>query len=844
MGKIYEFLGLTVGVIVHDLDDGERRAAYAADITYGTNNEFGFDYLRDNMKFELTDCVQRGHYHAIVDEVDSILIDEARTPLIISGPTDQTTDKYARARKIIPELEMGEEVESIDHKRQAELGIQLSEGEKFLSGDYIVDEKQRTIGVTDRGWETIESLLGIGNIADAENWDLKHYVETAIKAHALYKRDVDYVVKDGEVIIVDTFTGRLMPGRRWSDGLHQSIEAKEGVSIRKEDQTLATITFQNYFRLYKKLSGMTGTAETEAAEFEKIYKLEIVVIPTNKPMLRLENPDVVYRTEKEKYTAAAEDIAILHEKKQPVLVGTTSIEKSERLSGILQRKGVRHVVLNAKFHEREAEIVAQAGRLGMVTISTNMAGRGTDILLGGNPEFMTRQELVKKGRARAISVAEGAISPMAPVGFLRFYYNGQEFEISGPEWAEAFKVHAEAAQQDHEQVIAAGGLFILGTERHESRRIDNQLRGRAGRQGDPGESRFYLSLEDDLMRIFAKQWVSTLLERLGMEEGVPIESKMISNRIEAAQKAVEAQNFDSRKHLLEYDDVMNKQREAVYGVRRRLLEGVDQRELILEDYVGGILSGFLDEFAGEKLHPGQWDLKGLDDKLEGQFGLRLAAAGIKPLELSRHELGEAIFEKLKQDYEGKEKILSSPTMRYHERMVMLSVIDGLWKDHLLEMDHLKEGIGLRGYAQQDPLVAYKRESYDMFEAMMAKFQEDTVRFLFRMQIMGPDGQPVNAAPEARREVPKAPPVASAAHPLTLDAEPREISIAMRQPSTTIDALEKEFHRKKVRELEAASMAGAGDASQPAQRRTGEKVGRNDPCPCGSGKKYKKCHGAE
>jgi len=831
-------------VIVHDLDDNERRAAYAADITYGTNNEFGFDYLRDNMKFEINDCVQRGHYYAIVDEVDSILIDEARTPLIISGPTDQTTDKYARVRKIIPDLELGEEIESIDHKRQAELGIQLGEGEKYLTGDYIVDEKQRTIGVTDSGWETIEKLLGIGNIADAENWELKHYVETGIKAHALYKRDVDYVVKDGEVIIVDTFTGRLMPGRRWSDGLHQSIEAKEGVNIRKEDQTLATITFQNYFRLYKKLSGMTGTAETEAAEFEKIYKLEIVVIPTNKPMLRLENPDVVFRTEKEKYKAAADDIATLHEKQQPVLVGTTSIEKSERLSGILQRKGVRHVVLNAKFHEREAEIVAQAGRLGMVTIATNMAGRGTDILLGGNPEFMTRQELVKKSRARAISVAEGAISPMAPMGFLRFYYQGQEFEVAEPEWAEAFKVHAEAAQQDHEQVIAAGGLFILGTERHESRRIDNQLRGRAGRQGDPGESRFYLSLEDDLMRIFAKQWVSTLLERLGMEEGVPIESRMISKRIEGAQKAVEAQNFESRKHLLEYDDVMNKQREAVYSLRRQLLEGVEQRELILEDYVGGILSGFLDEFAGEKLHPDQWNIKGLDEKLEGQFGLRLAAAGIRPLELSRHELGEAIFEKLKQDYETKEKILSAPTMRYHERMVMLSVIDGLWKDHLLAMDHLKEGIGLRGYAQQDPLVAYKRESYDMFEAMMLKFQEDTVRFLFRMQIMGPDGQAVNAAPEVRREVPKAPPVASAAHPLTLDAEPREISIATRQPSTTIDALEKEFHRKKVRELEAASLAGAGDASQPAQRRTGEKVGRNDPCPCGSGKKYKKCHGAE
>jgi len=847
MGKIYEFLGLTVGVIVHDLDDNERRAAYAADITYGTNNEFGFDYLRDNMKFELKDCVQRGHYYAIVDEVDSILIDEARTPLIISGPTDQTTDKYARVKKIIPELKLGEEIEWSDSKRAAELGLELREGEKYLTGDYIVDEKQRTIGVTDDGWVTIEKLLGIDNIADAENWDLKHYVETAIKAHALYRRDVEYVVKDGEVIIVDTFTGRLMPGRRWSDGLHQSIEAKEGVNIRKEDQTLATITFQNYFRLYKKLSGMTGTAETEAAEFEKIYKLEIVVIPTNKAMRRLENPDVIYRTEKEKYKAVADDIAILHEKMQPVLVGTVSIEKSERLSGILQRKGVKHVVLNAKFHEREAEIVAQAGRLGMVTISTNMAGRGTDILLGGNPDFMARQELVKKGKARAISANEGAINPMAPAGFLRFYYNGQEFEVAEPDWAEAFKGHADAALIDHGQVIEAGGLFILGTERHESRRIDNQLRGRAGRQGDPGESRFYLSLEDDLMRIFAKQWVSTLLERLGMEEGMPIEGKMISNRIEAAQKAVEAQNFESRKHLLEYDDVMNKQREAVYGVRRRLLEGLDQRDLILEDYVGGILSSALDEFAGEKLHPDQWNMKGLDERLLGQFGITLGTAGINAQ--NRHELGDSLFEKLKQDYEAKEKILGPETMRYHERMVMLSVIDGLWKEHLLNMDHLKEGIGLRGYAQRDPLVEYKRESFDMFEAMMLKFQEDTVRFLFRMQILGPDGQPVNAAPEVRREIPKAPPVASAARlPVsegaTLTAPTEEIPISTRQPSTTIDALEKEFARKKQRELAAASRSGGGDASQPAQRRTGEKVGRNDPCPCGSGKKYKKCHGAE
>jgi preprotein translocase subunit SecA len=433
---------------------------------------------------------------------------------------------------------------------------------------------------------------------------------------------------------------------------------------------------------------------------------------------------------------------------------------------------------------------------------------------------------------------------MAPAGFLRFYYNGQEFEIAEPDWAEVFKVHAEAARQDHEKVVESGGLFILGTERHESRRIDNQLRGRAGRQGDPGASRFYLSLEDDLMRIFAKQWVSTLLERLGMEEGVPIESRMISNRIEAAQKAVESQNFESRKHLLEYDDVMNKQREAVYGLRRQLLEGVDQREIILEDFVGEVLSAALDEFAGEKVRPDQWNVKGLAERLVGQFGLNLEAAGIKPPELSRHELGEAIFEKLKEDYEAKEKILGTETMRYHERMVMLSVIDGLWKDHLLSMDHLKEGIGLRGYAQQDPLVAYKRESYDMFEAMILKFHEDTARFLFRMQILGPDGQPVDAAPRPNRVVPPAPPVASAAHPLTLDAEPREISIHTRQASTTIDALEKEFQRKKQRDLEAASMAGAGDASQPSQRRTGEKVGRNDPCPCGSGKKYKKCHGAE
>ncbi len=658
MGKIYEFLGLTVGVIVHDLDDNQRRQAYAADITYGTNNEFGFDYLRDNMKFEIADCVQRGHYFAIVDEVDSILIDEAPTPLIISGPTDQTPDKYVRVNRIIPGLEQGEEIE---------------QGEtKILTGDYVVDEKHKTISVTDEGWEKIEGLLGIGNIADVENWDLKHHVEVAIKAHTLYKHDVQYVVKDGEVIIVDEFTGRLMPGRRWSDGLHQAVEAKEGVNIRREDQTLATITFQNYFRLYKKLSGMTVTAETEAAEFDKIYKLDIVVIPTNKPMRRLENPDVVYRTAKEKYFAVADEIAGLNEKGQPVLVGTTSIEKSELLSQILQRKGVRHVVLNAKFHEREAEIVAQAGRLGMVTIATNMAGRGTDILLGGNAEFVAKQDLVKKGLARSISVAEGAINPMAAPGMLRFYYQGQEFETTQAEWDRTYAAHSSNVATEHDAVIQAGGLHILGTERHESRRIDNQLRGRAGRQGDPGASRFYLSLEDDLMRIFAKEWVSTLLQKMGMEEGVPIESRMISNRIEAAQKAVESQNFEARKHLLEYDDVMNKQREAVYGLRRQLLEGLDQKELIVEDYVANILSDLMDEYLPEKIHPDQWDMDTFRTKLTEQFGVDLNAELPDMNELTRHEIGEALFDRLKDRYAAKEQIIGDSQMRFHERMIMPS----------------------------------------------------------------------------------------------------------------------------------------------------------------------------
>ncbi len=881
MGKIYGFLGLSVGVIVHDLDDAQRRAAYAADITYGTNNEFGFDYLRDNMKFDLKDMVQRGQYYCIVDEVDSILIDEARTPLIISGPTDQTTDKYARVNIIIPDLELGELIENLETKT--------------WSGDFVVDEKARAITVTDEGWEKIEKLLGIGNIADPENWDLKHHVEVAIKAHNLYKRDVEYVVKDGEVIIVDTFTGRLMPGRRWSDGLHQAVEAKEGVAIRKEDQTLATITFQNYFRMYKKLSGMTGTAETEAAEFDKIYKLDIVVIPTNRTMRRLEQQDVVYRTAKEKYFAVADEIARLHEEKQPVLVGTTSIEKSELLSDILKRKGIRHVVLNAKFHEKEAEIVAQAGRLGMVTIATNMAGRGTDILLGGNADFMARQDLVRKSQARALAVAEGEIHPVAPAGMIRFFYAGQEFETTEANWDAATAAHSGAASTEHESVITAGGLHIIGTERHESRRVDNQLRGRAGRQGDPGASRFYLSLEDDLMRIFAREWVSTLLQRLGMEEGVPIESGMISRRIESAQKAVESQNFESRKHVLEYDDVMNKQREAVYGLRRQLMEGVDQKQLITDDYVSTIMSNMLDGFAPEKAHPDQWKSDELFNALFDQFGARFNSE-VDIAALNRHDLGESIFEKLGARYAVKEQILGSDAMRYHERVVMLSVLDGLWKDHLLAMDHLKEGIGLRGYAQQDPLVAYKKESFEMFETMMLRFQEDTVRHLFRMQIIGPDGTPIetpeqfeqiqNQAPnqvqnqaqlagmqhppipdpeapqpngrppqilppsaepsmpvshpaDAPAPVSQLPPLQPKPAPQLVRSQPRSAA-----PTTTIDRLEREFEQRKQRELDGARKAGSpsnGNGSAP--RVTGQKVGRNDDCPCGSGKKYKKCHGA-
>ncbi|HLX73339.1 MAG TPA: preprotein translocase subunit SecA [Terriglobales bacterium] len=834
MGKIYRFLDLSVGVIVHDLDDEERREAYGADITYGTNNEFGFDYLRDNMKFDLKDCVQRGHFFGIVDEVDSILVDEARTPLIISGSSDESTDKYFKVNRIIPKLEKGEEIEK-------------SLEEKILTGDYVVDEKHKTITVSDEGWEKVEKLLGIGNIADPENWDLKHHVETAIKAHALYRRDVDYVVKDGEVIIVDEFTGRLMPGRRWSDGLHQAIEAKEGVKVERENQTLATITFQNYFRMYKKLAGMTGTAETEAEEFEKIYGLNVIVIPTNRVLRRLENPDVVYRTTREKYFAAADEIQKLHANGQPILVGTTSIEKSERLSELLKKKNIKHVVLNAKYHEKEAEIVAQAGRKDMVTIATNMAGRGTDILLGGNPEFMAKKECMKKGIARPVKTAEGVIEAAAEnPEFTRWYYEGKEFEVPTAQWNEIFNRYKAETDAEHEQVIAAGGLHILGTERHEARRIDNQLRGRAGRQGDPGSSRFYLSLEDDLMRIFAKEWVSNLLQKLGMEEGVPIESRLISRRIEAAQKAVEAQNFEARKHLLEYDDVMNKQREAVYGLRHQLLEGLDQKELILEDYVAGILSELMDKYAAKETHPEDWDVKALKNEIFTRFGVDIEKEGVKAAQMSRQELGDAVFEKLRERYDAKEQLIGAEAMRYHERMIMLSVLDSQWKDHLLSMDHLKEGIGLRGYGQHDPLVEYKRESFDMFEAMMNRFQEDTVRYLYLMQVI--DQRRAAGGDEEGGGL-----AFAGGGPPELDGgdgagvrvpQPGGDGRQPRRAATSVDELEEEFQRKKRRELEQARMAGTGEY-QPVQQvvRGAAKIGRNDPCPCGSGKKYKRCCGA-
>ena len=763
MAQLYHALGLSVGVIQHDasflfdpsyeasdkrlqsLRPCTRSEAYRADITYGTNNEYGFDYLRDNLIVsDLNQYVQRELNFAIVDEVDSILIDEARTPLIISGPTDQTTDLYYRINAILPQL-------------KHEL-------------DYTIEEKTKTASLTEEGNVRVEKLLGVDNLYDPDNMDLVHHVVKALQAHTLYKRDVDYVVKDGEVIIVDEFTGRLMPGRRWSDGLHQAVEAKEGVKIANENQTLASVTFQNYFRMYKKLGGMTGTADTEAAEFAKIYNLDVNVVPTNRNMVRLDYADVVYRTEKEKFAAIVEEIKECHERGQPVLVGTISIEKSEKLASLLSRNGVKHNVLNAKQHEREAEIVAQAGRKGAVTIATNMAGRGTDILLGGNADFMFKQVLYREENLpdeRKLAVYED------------------------------IRADSEKNKQD---VVALGGLHILGTERHESRRIDNQLRGRAGRQGDPGTSRFYLSLEDDLMRIFASERVSQLMLKLGMEEGVPIEHGMVTRAIANAQKKVEAHNFEIRKQLLEYDDVMNKQRQVIYQHRHAVLAGENLKEDLL-DMMAGMIDSAMAIYCPVEQYPEEWDMKGLVEMMQGQFGIDITQGknddGASLRELGRDALAEDLRKLVHEGYERKEQELGSDLMRFLEKTFMLQVIDHHWKDHLLGMDHLRDGIGLRGYGQKDPLIEYKKEGYDLFAGMMQRVKSDALERLFKVQAVKND-TPADAPPP--------PPV-----------------ISRPQPKLTLNR-------------------GDERAAPQTVQRSDDKVGRNDPCPCGSGKKYKKCHG--
>jgi preprotein translocase subunit SecA len=825
MSPLYRALGLSVGVIVHDLDDDQRRAAYGADITYGTNNEFGFDYLRDNMKYDLAHCVQRGHHFAIVDEVDSILIDEARTPLIISGPSEESTDKYARIDKIIPKL-----IQDID---------------------YTVDEKHRTVTLTEEGFSKCERLLGLANLSDPGNIAYLHHVNQALRAHSLYKIDVDYVNKDGEIIIVDEFTGRQMPGRRWSDGLHQAVEAKEGVKIERENQTLATITFQNYFRMYKKLSGMTGTASTEAAEFSKIYNLEVTIIPTNRELIRKEYSDVVYRTEKEKFEAVvngilqednslANGIRQLNERGQPVLVGTISIEKSEAIAELLKKNRIPHEVLNAKQHERESRIVAQAGRKGAVTVATNMAGRGTDILLGGNPEQMTRDHFLKNKLAMPYAAAPAVIPAEPPPGeaaqpvaqMVLFQNEGKIFQVPADQWKPVFEGFAEQCKAEHDEVVALGGLHILGTERHEARRIDNQLRGRAGRQGDPGSSRFFLSLEDDLMRIFGGERIKALMYRFGMTEGVPIESKMISNRIENAQKSVEAQNFDARKHLLEYDDVMNKQRETIYSIRRSALEGKDQRDYVL-GIAEDVVRELVETFCPREQHPDQWNTTQFLAEANAQFGVDMKAAGADPAALSHEQLADAAVEAVRKRYEEKETQFGADLMRWLERRIILDVVDSQWKDHLLSLDHLKEGIGLRGYGQKDPLVEFKKEAFILFEDMMTRIDNETIRYLFHIQVQQGEQPGSGGAPQAPSPQQPPRPRAAAASAAARAGEPEHLP-----------AVAREIERRQQRQQKDLQyQTGPAQAEAPKPVRAGAKVGRNDPCPCGSGKKYKKCHGA-
>jgi preprotein translocase subunit SecA len=747
MGPLYRMLGLTVGTIQHDMDDTSRKLAYQADIVYGTNNEFGFDYLRDHMKFALDDCVQRELHYAIVDEVDSILIDEARTPLIISGPAEQSTDLYYRIDRIIPRLKKED--------------------------DYAIDEKARSVILAEDGVQHVEDLLHVENLYDPQNIEILHHVTQALRAHALFKKDVDYVVKDGEVIIVDEFTGRLMPGRRWSDGLHQAVEAKEKVKIANENQTLATITFQNYFRMYTKLAGMTGTADTEAQEFHTIYNLDVMVIPTNRALIRHNYPDVVYRTEAEKFKAVVDEIEDLYGAGRPALVGTISIEKSEHLSRLLRQRGIPHNVLNAKQHEREAEIVAQAGRYKAVTIATNMAGRGTDIVLGGNAEFRTREEFRQRG--------------LDPVN------------VAPEEWQIVYDEMKAQADHERDQVLKAGeigGLHIIGTERHESRRIDNQLRGRSGRQGDPGSSRFYLSLGDDLLRIFGSDRLSSIMSKLGMVEGEPIEHRMITKAIEGAQRKVEGHNFEIRKHLLEYDDVMNKQREVIYELRTQVLGATQLKDTFLE-MLEEVVEDLVAEQLSADLHPEEWDLVALREGLKRHFGADVDVQDFPRTGADLTSLREFIFERLRQSYDHKEAQMGEPMMRHLEKVVMLQIIDTLWKDHLLAMDHLKEGIGLRGYAQKNPLNEYKREAFEIFAAMMSLIKVEIAEYLFKIQ-----------------------------------------AGKLEEPVRKVDG-----HKPRYIEHRGGGLEGSGDGKPAPVRREGRKIGRNEPCPCGSGKKYKRCCGA-
>jgi preprotein translocase subunit SecA len=857
MGRIYRFLGMTVGVIQHELNDAERQVAYAADITYGTNNEFGFDYLRDNMKFDLSQYVQRGHRYAIVDEVDSILIDEARTPLIISGPADESTDLYYEVDRIIPRLKPGAVIRG-DTKAEEREAIDAT-------GDYIVDEKHKTVTLTESGMAKAEQMLSHrlsgGHIYDLENAHIKHHVDQALRAHAIFKLDVDYMVKDGEVVIVDEFTGRLMPGRRWSDGLHQAVEAKEKVKIERENQTLATVTFQNYFRKYKKLAGMTGTADTEAEEFAKIYKLDVVVIPPNKPLLRVENPDQVYRTEQEKWDAIVTDIIEEHKKGRPVLVGTVSIEKSEKLSGMLDRRGLKrgtstgagadkHVVLNAKYHAQEAEIVAQAGRKGAVTIATNMAGRGTDILLGGNAEFMARQQSLAEQIAERLPKGEERF--VDDEDFVYFYHLDSFYRVPKADYTRIFDHFRRLTDAEHNEVVDLSGLHIVGTERHEARRIDNQLRGRAGRQGDPGSSRFYLSLQDDLMRIFGSDRISGLMQKLGMEEGVPIEHGMVTKAIERAQKQVEAQNFSVRKHLLEYDDVMNKQRENIYGLRRQILEGSikltdenDQEEVLgTREYLTMLAEDLVDSsvetFAPRQADFETWDLDALKREMTRIFAIDTASLDFS--NLTSDEIRDLLWERIQKSYADKEGIVGREILQRVERDVMLQVVDVEWKDHLYSLDHLKEGIGLRGYGQRDPLVEYKKESFGLFQGMKDRVDERTVNYLWSIRpVLSDEADGGVAVPAPRRPAPR-PPAARRA-PLVFNDPSAETTSAFAGAPKQQPAFAGSPSASGRSTAPAPARVGGDDAAVKTVRRDEPKVGRNDPCPCGSGKKYKKCHGA-